>query len=194
MRIPSYLVGFALVSLVVPGCAANQTPSTEEATTTETVVSSAQSSPAAAEGEQPSPDLSTTPPTHSTHQEVQPASDYSAGVYRLKMHKGNELVCDFHQGVGEVASCVADFPHTWKLMDGDHEQAGSLFITRDASNLLNIEAEKSEGEFDRNDAKVIDQSTTIAGMIVNLTDDEVEFSTPDSTQSVFIGSDSYGLR
>lgn len=131
-------------------------------------------------------------PTDTTH--------HGPGLYRLDLGTGPTedqqqfLTCMLHDDApGDVVSCEADFPVRWKELDGQHRQARTVIISQDEDGDLDVRAEVEPMRTIRIVPTDITGEAVIAGLHVQLTDDEARFSTdPDEVVgSVLITPDSF---
>ncbi|ALC04652.1 putative secreted protein [Corynebacterium deserti GIMN1.010] len=128
-----------------------------------------------------------------------PAPQPNPGLYSLHMGEGQTLTCMFtaadsatESDEDVVARCAANFPTTWKLIDGAHEQAAHLIITQDDEGTLDITASKEPLITIAIAPMEVTDSAVINGIHITLTDNEALFATSaDDNHPVLITPDSY---
>lgn len=127
---------------------------------------------------------------------------HGPGLYRLLMGEDRALTCLVAEGPGEMVFCAAEFPVTWKILHGDHAQAAQVIITQDERGELSVDASRRELITPAIAPVEIRDATVIAGILVELEDNEALFTTavPDGsggwmrdpdTGPVLITPDSY---
>lgn len=168
----------ALGALLLGGCTATTPPGPAPAPTTTFERTASTPQPTTAP-DRPAP----TTPVEQVH---------GPGLYRLHMATDRSLTCLVEEGPGEMIFCAADFPVTWKILYGDHAQAAQLIISSDEHGQLGVDASTRALITPAIAPVEIRDSALLAGVRVDLSEDEVLFSTavPDSS-AVLITPDSY---
>ncbi|BAU94505.1 hypothetical protein N24_0243 [Corynebacterium suranareeae] len=124
------------------------------------------------------------------------ASPAEPGLYSIDLGEQQKLTCMlFDEPSTEaliVASCAAGFPVTWKLLDGAHEQAAKLDISRTETGELSVDASKEPLITTMVVPTEITEPTVINGLYVVPGDNEVRFfATDPKVNPVLITPDSY---
>ncbi len=177
---PAALAIPVALMLALGGCTPADTPAISPAASTFAQVAN-------------SPQPTTPPPAPTTASIPAGIPTFGPGLYRLDLNEDQWLTCMIYESPGDVAICGADFPVTWKMMNGAHKQASRIIISQDDDGIFDVRADNKPMLTTRIMPTDITGTALISGVYVSVSNNEALFANTeeDTTGAVLITPDSY---